>query len=148
MWHCGFKAFAFFVVFQVEQIWALLPRFANEALDVVEVFSTPVGRFVNMLLTQLNTPVVKEHICLALSTLFDQTSAVINCGEKEFCCTEEKRLPADTTDFLRLLWDSVASTSTNVQVFQQQANKILGFYVVRYLQMHQTATVLVRFSLP
>jgi hypothetical protein len=131
----------FYVWFhQIDQLWSLLPRFVNEALDFLDVMADPQNFFLNIILDNLKEPTTQKYICEALIIMSKQIHDVLSPykSKSNFVINS---IGGSKNKFMQQLWNIDTETCKELHIFRTQIDLIMSKLVLYYLQNDETSGI-------
>lgn len=114
---------------QVEQIWSLLPGFFREPLDLLNGFTN--GQIIISIISELDKPIIRDHICNALCSLCRQIQPFIESPIGE----DNLEYQSSQHPFMKQLWFEISKIDSTPLRFQ--STKLMGILTVKFLQSHR-----------
>lgn len=95
-----------------DQIWALLPRYCDLPLDLIDSFTSAFAEFLSNNLYQ--NPELRPTICLALKTLIQSNLNQLECGDDLLLSRVSQEQAQTNLDYLKSMCQNILSVLFNV----------------------------------
>ncbi|PFH34586.1 hypothetical protein BESB_066190 [Besnoitia besnoiti] len=126
-----------------QQVWSLLPGFANHPVDLATGISANDFALMKNILQFLHDPVLREEICSAIRNLSEAAvatgAAEESSGEEEASAARGKSNKELGDDAEKAVMEALctATSSCAKEAMQACGAHVMGFLVVRFLQVHK-----------